>query len=400
MLKKIILSIALICAVTLTACSNYGRIQPRGTDDLIRETWVYQMNVNPNVWIKNADPWFLTGEPNLTQQQSESAPLYKAITTSTVRVPDFTHIAIAGDFQVQIIGGQEHNSIYIFGPNEDAQHVSVGIRDNKLILSQSKKPTGTIRNVIVRIGVRNLRSIANMGTSLVMGRTIVSDKLRIISGGAGSILLDGKMNLKIVEQRGIGTITVLGVQSPKLNMTVIGDGNVNISGHVGIENILHKGNGTVQIIGADSDNLCINTAGGGLTTVYGYVNLNQVFADNSSRVYVSWVWSKQLNVMTKSKAIVGVAGGTDNLDVKTFNYSCFLGEYLRAQTVYVSTKDKSHADVSADQKIFATASNQSGILYYGSSANLSKFVHHQATILNVGNHTRRLPNPPFRPYPS
>lgn len=58
MLKKLIAGIFFMCIVILTACSNQGRIQPRGTDDLIRERWVYQMNINPNVWIKNADPWF------------------------------------------------------------------------------------------------------------------------------------------------------------------------------------------------------------------------------------------------------------------------------------------------------------------------------------------------------
>ncbi len=388
MLKKCLL---FLCIVVLTACSNQGRIQPRGTNDLIRETWIYQMNINPNVWLKNADPWFLTGEPNLAEQQSATAPLYKAITTSTVRVPDFTQIVVAGDYQVQIVGGQAHNSVYIFGPNADAQHVSVELRDNKLILTQSNKPTGTIRNVIVRIGMRNLRSIENMGTGLVMGRDITSDKLRIIAGGAGSVLLVGNMNLKIVEQQGMGTITVLGAQSPKLNVTALGPGNVNISGRVGIENILHKGNGTVHIVGADTDSLCINTGGNGLTTVYGYVNLKKVFSDNGSRVYVSWVYNQeQLNVMTRGKSIVGIAGGAYNLDVKTFGYSCFLGEYLRAETVYISTKDKSHADITARQKIFATAVNQSGILYYGSPAILTKFVSQQATIFNVGPHQRDL----------
>lgn len=386
-----------ISFIMLSGCYNKGRIVPRGTNDLIKETWVYEMNINPKVWLRNADPWFLTGDPNLTQQQSAYAPLYKAITLAEVRVPDFTQIAIAGDFQVQIVGGQSHNSVYIFGANADAQHVSVVLRDNKLILTQSKKPTGTLRNVIVRIGIRNLRSLENMGTSLVVGRTIVSDKLRIISDGPGSILLDGNMNLKIVEQRGMGTITVLGVQSPKLHLTVLGPGNVNLSGRIGVENILHEGNGTIHIIGADSDNLCINTAGNGLTTVYGYVNLRKVFADQASRVYVSWVYSQQLNVFTTGNAIVGVAGSSANLDVKTFKNSCFLGEYLRTGTTYVKTCDKSHADVSADLKIFATASNQSGILYYGSPSILTKFISHQATILNVGNHTRVLPNPPFRP---
>jgi hypothetical protein len=400
MLKTFLFSIVLMFAMTLTACNNPARIQPTGTDDLIRETWVRQININPNVWINNADHWFLTGEPNLIQRQSERASLNHNITVARVNVADFNQIAVAGDFQVQLVGGQPQNSVYIFGPEEDTQHVSITTSDNKLVLKQAAKCTGNMRNVIVRIGIHNLRGIESLGSSLIMGKTIMSDKLRIISTGAGSILLDGNINLKIVEQRGMGTITVLGVKSQKLNLTVLGNGNVNLSGRVGIENILHNGDGTIHIIGADSDNLCINTTGNGLTTVYGYVNLDKVFADNSSRVYVSWVYSKYLNVMTRSKAIVGVAGATASLDVKTCHTSCFLGEYLRSRTVYVTTKDQSHADVSADQKIFATASNQSGVLYYGSPSILTKFVSHQATVLNVGNHTRPLPNPPFRPYKS
>lgn len=388
MLNKILL---IMCIALITSCSNSGRIQPRGTDDLINETWIMRMNTNPNLWIKQAPPWFVTGRSTFP---ANASVLFKGID----KAGDIREITVAGEFQVQITGGQGQNNICIVGPRAEKRNISVNVINHKLMISQVGKPTGEMQHVIVNINIHKIRSIENVGPGLVMGRNIISKELNVTASGTGSILLNGNMDIHLLKQTGAGTITAMGVYSQELQMLVQGPGNVNISGRIGVQSILHMGNGIINIIGADSDGLCINAGGNGITHVFGHVNLKQVTADHNSQVYVYWADSKKLDIVTKATSLVGVAGSTANLNVSTCKSSCFLGQYLRSGTAYVSTIEHSHADVAADFKMFATARNQSGILFYGPPSILSKFVYHQATIIPVRDYRRELPNPPFVPY--
>src|SRR5205823_1181484 len=103
--------------------------------------------------------------------------------------------------------------------------VSVSIFRGALMIKQEGELKGNMQNVIVRIGVRNLHSITNIGNSIVLGRTILSDKLTVSSSAGGSIFLAGNMNVAQINQTGSGTITVIGAYSPKLDINVKGPGN-------------------------------------------------------------------------------------------------------------------------------------------------------------------------------
>lgn len=402
MKKHGLLGIILIILITITGCSSTNTIQPRGSDDALKENWMSQVNTNPDNWIKNADTWFLTGESSLIQQNSKNAPIYTPLSPSVAA--EFTNIRIAGSFQVQIVGGQEFNSVYVFAPDTKTSPVSFSIFKNNIDIFPAKKSTATMRNVIVRIGVRNLHSLTTLGNGLILGRTITSDKLTISSQAGASIFLGGNMNLTQVNQTGGGTITVIGAYSPKLNINVKGDGNVNINGRVGIENIMHMGDGSINIIGADSNALCITAAGKGLTTVFGYVNLKEVTAMDSSRVYVYWVYSNKAVVVEKGKANVGLAGSAGIINVDLSNTSCFQGEYLRGCSVYVRTKGNSHADIAADERIFASATDKSGIFYFGSPDILTPYTTQQGMLVSLGNYSKPSgallpPDGPFQPPP-
>ena len=83
------------------------------------------INTDPTKWTRSADHWFLTGEP------------YTLKNSKTVPVSSFSNLTIVGNFRVQIIGHQDHNSVYIAGPPATIQQVSVQAVNNTLYLRQT-----------------------------------------------------------------------------------------------------------------------------------------------------------------------------------------------------------------------------------------------------------------------
>lgn len=383
-MKKLGIFALIILFITLTSC-NTGRILPHASDASLKERWMSLVDKNPDIWLANVDPWFLTGE---------SQPIKGAIakTMNPTEIASFTSISIAGDFKVEIVGGQHANSVYIYGQQESVDQVVVEVFKNSLNIHQTSNEN--MQNVVVRIGVHKLRSLTNSGNSLILGRTIISKNLIVNASGTGSIYLGGNMNLTQVNQSGSGTITLFGVHTPKLNVMVKGNGNVNLSGTIGIETIVHDGDGYVNIIGADSDGVCISAYGNGVTSVFGYMNLREVFAMDHSRVFVYWVYSKNVNVVAQDSAVVGLAGTAANMDIDLKNDACFQGEYMRSCVMYVKTKNSARADVAADLKIFVSTSGTSNVYYFGSPQILTSFSSVNSAIIPLGNYLIPAMTPP------
>ncbi len=385
--------ILLFC--TLTACvHNNSYEQTKLCENLLKETWMQQINLNPNYWVRGADPWYYTGNPNNIEQYDHNAPASKAITTSMIRVPDFTHITVAGDFQVQIVGRATHNSVFIVGSNTATRQVVVEMMNNTLYIHKMKDSKACLKNVIVRINIRNLRELKNLGTSNIYGRDVLSDHLMIRSCDCGNIFLSGNMNVSHIYQTGTGTVAVLGANTPCLAIRVVGMGNVKVDGHVGIQTISHQGNGEVSVLGADSDSLAINAGGNGLTSVVGYVNLKKVCATDCSRVYVYWINSNSLYITESGNARVGLAGAVTNMNVDITDASRFEGQYLRGDTVYVRTRNYSHANVASDNKIFASALDSSSIYILGSPKMVSRYTSQNGAIIPIW-----VDSPPPAPFP-
>ncbi len=380
---------------TLTACvSNNGYDQTKLCNNLLRETWMREINLDPNYWVRGADPWYYTGYPYSAIQYSRAAPPFKAITTSMVTVPEFTNVQVSGDFQVQIVGRAEHNSVFIVGPNALTRQIAVDVTDNNTIyIHKNKDSKACLKNVIVRINVHNLHMLKNLGTSNIYGRDVMSSHLIIRSCDCGNIFLSGDMNVVFIHQTGTGTVAVLGANAPCLNIRNVGNGNVRVTGHVGIQNIYHVGNGAVNVLGADSDSLMIH-ANGGVTSVVGYVNLKKVWAYGCSRVYVYWINSNSLYVTAGDTARVGLAGAVTNMNVEMTNASRFEGQYLRGNTVYVRTRNTSHANVASDNKIFAAALDSSSIYIFGSPKMVSRYTSQKGAIIPIW-----YDSPPPAPFP-
>jgi hypothetical protein len=115
------------------------------------------------------------------------------------------------------------------------------------------------------------------------------------------------------------------------------------------------------------------------------VNLREVTAIDNSRVYINCAQSRKLAVLEKNNAEVGIAGAVNMLDVNTADLACFLGEYLHGDTVYIKTSELSHADVVANNRIFAESSDDSSIYFFGSSHILSSFPSQEGKIIVLGH---------------
>ncbi|EKD53657.1 MAG: hypothetical protein ACD_60C00162G0012 [uncultured bacterium] len=386
---SLLLNIIIIGIVLLAGCASntdYSEVN----HNLLQENWMRQVNLNPGKWVKNADIWFFTGNPNRSERYANKAPRDKAMSIVAVKVPQFTHIKVEGCFQVQIIGEQDRNSVFVLGTNAAVQQTSVQIEGNTICITQSKDGSASIpelNNVIVRIGVHNLRGLAVSGSAKVEGRHILSDRLVIDSSNADSVLLNGDMNLVKVNNTGIGTVSVMGAYTPNLQIQDTGNGTVNVSGHVGIQHINHRGDGTVSIIGADTCSLTVYASGSGLTTVAGYMNLKRVEAADKSQVYLYWVDSRNASIKACDEARIGLAGAAANLTVHLSGGSRFDGRYLRGNNVYVHTEQNAHANVMTDHKMFAAAYDQSSIYFYGPLKNVSRFATNSAVVLPVQDTT-------------
>jgi hypothetical protein len=329
--------------------------------------------MSPGAWTRNADPWFLTGDPNQLEQYLEHTRQPIGTTIMSIQAGSFDNVIVNGPFEVQIVGGQEHDSVYVLGPNEAARQISIQNSHHTLRISQAKDATANLKKVIVRIGVRNLRNITNLGTGNIFGRNIYSDCLTLTECDCGCIILSGHMNLTKVTQLGSGTITVIGAVTPCLSVQVKGNGKVNICGRVGIQNIINEGNGCVNIMGADSDSLTILARGNSQVMIKGYVNLKKITASDRSCILVYCVYSGSLYVSQSGSSRIGLAGYVKNINIDMIDSSRFEGQYLKGGSMYVRTRDCAHANVAPDRKIFAAAMNQSSIYLFSSPSILSRY---------------------------
>jgi hypothetical protein len=371
----------LLAVLVLVSCATSRNPYPR--TDLTNENWVSLVDTNPNHWAVGADRWFMTGDPNATEVMVHHAPDRAAISTMAVRVPDFTGIRTNGDFQVQIYGTYDHNAVYVYGPNAGVRQVVVEVRNNVLCISQIKNATRETGRVIVRIGVVNLQRLTHQGCGTVEGRQLRSTGLYVVSAGQGNMYLAGNMNLHDVLDTNKGSISIFGAVSAKLNIRAIGSGSVNISGNIGLNSILHKGSGDINLIGVSGHSVKINAMGKGKIGLLGNADISEIRACDSTCVFAYCLNSDSLYVYTFNSARVGLAGRVNHLYVDTTGSSRFGGRYLQATDAYVRTRDGSHANIMAVNRMFASATNNGSVYFYGSPDIMSQFVNGNGTVIPI-----------------
>lgn len=369
--------------LALSGCVS--RAYPTLNNNYANEQWRSQVDTDPDVWLKGADAWFLSGDPKVSLVKDKHVAETEAISTMQVKASDFSNIQIAGSFQVQIFGTHgEPNSLYIYGPNADVRKISVQMRGNLLCIDQAD-PKVNLKNVIVRIGVGELSRLTHEGSGTVEGLMLNSTGLVIESKASGDTYLSGNMNLKRLNLNGVGTVTVLGANTPVLDVTMRGLGTVNIGGNVGLRSLDHEGMGDFNLIGANSDGMNVMAKGGGKLGFYGNFNIKNVEVRGHACVLMMTSQSQSAYVYVYDQAKVGISGWTHDLTVYTSDSAKFWGRYLQADNVYARASDDSHINVTGRVRVFAAATNTASVYFYGEPSVLTQFVSGYGTVIPMWN---------------
>lgn len=386
-MKRFVSLSILFIAFCLMLAGCASKRNPYPNSQLAQETWANAIDQAPGRWTNGADRWFMTGDANSTEVANRHAPYSAAISTMMVKVPDFNSIQVNGDFQVQIFGTYDNNSVYVYGPNAGVRSLSVQVRKNVLCVTQeSNASRGVMNKVIIRIGVNYLRSLTQLGCGTVEGVRLHSNGLMVNSSGQGNMYLAGNLALRRVESTGSGMVTIFGVNARGLEIRSLGSGDINLGGQVGIKSILHRGSGDVNVIGANSDSDCamkIYTDGSGKIGLSGQANIAEIIAKGHTCVYACPTMSSNTYVYEYDNARVGLSGSGRNLYVDTNNGSRFYGRSLCVESAFVRARDNSHVNVESNSRIFAAATQNASVYFYGEPKIMSQFVSGNGVVIPI-----------------
>lgn len=381
--RILVLGLLLLSLIGLVSCSTQRMVgfNPAFT----HESWMSQVPTSPMPWTRGADRWFVTGDPNATELQNRMAPYSVAMSTVNVHVPDFVNVKIQGDFEVQIFGTYNPNSVYVYGPNDAIRQVSVQVSGNTLCIKQVHTNSITMQHVIVRIGMNNLVSLMHTGCSRVEGINIRSSGLSIAAYGTGNIYLAGDIPVRRIAQMGIGSVNIFGANTPCLEIRALNNGPVNVSGpHVGLQSIVHHAYGNINVIGATSTGMTITADGSGTIALNGSnININSITATDKVQVYAYNINSTSLYVRAFKNARVGLMGYASDMYTNAQDNSVIEGRYLCACNAYVRASSCAHINVAAGRKIFASATQDSSVYFYGSPDMMSQFVSGGAVVIPI-----------------
>lgn len=378
------LGLTLLLILFVVGCATKRTFYP----STVHETWMSEIERNPMRWTRGADEWFFTGNPYKVDAMNRHASIYDAISNMTVNVPDFTCINVSGNFDVQIFGTNNRNSVYITGPNEAIRGVMVNVVNNALSIVQAKGAPPSIGRVIVRIGVNQLNQLTHNGNGKVEGIQLRSNHLVISSAGNGNIYLSGDLAVAQINQDGCGSINVFGVNTPGINIETTGPGDVNLYGRVCLHNIVHRGTSNINIIGARGMDANIYSEGAGKIGILGDpaagVGVKDLFTKDAARVYICALNSNTLNAFAYDESVIGLAGNANNVYVETYRRACFQAQGLCAVSAYVKSDAYSHISIAACGKAFASATQNSSVYFYGSTAILTQFANNNGLIIPMG----------------
>lgn len=377
--RCLVLGLLILSFLLLSGCAYRHASRLPAT----QENWASQVETNPQRWMRGADEWFTTGNPNVPKYQAN--PYRPPIATMSMRVAEFTKIKVNGTFQVQLFSTDGPSSVYIYGPNDGVRATLATSRGGVLCVSQIKKAPRSMPMVVVRIGVNHLTGLLQLGRSRIEGIQINTDQLSVTSLGTGNIYLSGNMNLVRVDNFGHGCINIFGANTPTLDIRTNGSNVTNISGNVGIRSIINQGQSYINIIGANSNFLRIYASGSGKVGISGIVNLRELRASGHARVFICKLMTTGAYVRAANQARIGLAGSAQNISINATDSSCVLAKDLCTDTAYVRTQQHAHVNISACNKIYASASGSSSIYFFGSPTIMTQFVGGNSIVMPIWN---------------
>ena len=372
-----------LLVLALSGCVS--TLYPTLNKDYTNEQWQSEVDTNPNAWIQGTSHWFLTGDPTIAE--NTNAPVSAAMSTMQVKVPNFSTIKTNGSCQVQLFGTNEANSVYIVGPNAAIRQINVQVKNGLLCIDQGDKPGANLKDVVVRIGVQELSYLTHQGSGSVEGLRLRSHALVMDMNATGYTVLSGDLNVKKIISQGNGSVTVLGANTPVLDVIMNGCGTVNIGGNVGLRQLDHKGSGDFNLIGANSDGLSVYGQGSGKIGINGTFNAKEVQAHNNVCILMKGSNSQSTYAYVYDNAKIGMSGWARNLTIYTAQNGKFWGRYLKSENAYARASDASHINVTASTRIFASATGNASVYFYGEPSLLSQFVSGRGVVIPIWMNT-------------
>lgn len=362
--RLLTLATTALVAFSLLSCSALTTTRvPYMKDDLASELWVRYIDSHPAAWVVPAE---------LTTAGTNS---------EYIRIGSVNTLHINGNFKVLIEKTTIENSVTISGEKRAIKSVGVEQKGGDLYISESVA-LKTVKDVLVTIRLNNFNNLIVKGGVLVQGRGLHSSNLYVDYAGSGYVYLDGQYNLRRVVQTGSGNLTILGVDSSWVDIDTSGIAGVTrIAGNYNIKSLHHTGGNSLILTGAYSDNLIITAGGSGRISVNGQVSLSEIHTSGSVWVMSDNVTSGMIRVFTKDNSVVAMMGNVSTLYVETSQNSRFFGRYLCSDSAFIRTFDMSHVNISARLRIFASASENSSIYYFGVPGILSPFSVEHAIII-------------------
>lgn len=370
--------VLLLVTTVLTSCM-YSRT-PYLNNNLSKETWQSNIDTDSSKWLKGATQWFLTGDAIPAEVQK---PPYSMMGTMHVDVPEFSRIAFNGQYKVELFSSPDKQTVYVRGFTKDIDDVDISVRGKTLHLKQRSGARREIKHVIVRIGVKHIDQLEQMGSGSIEAVQVFSPRLKIISRGGGPIFFRGGANIHEIVSLSSGNVTVLGAITPQLDIKSMSTGNVNISGNVGVHKIDHRGTGDINIIGANTDNLHIDATGVGKIGIDGVANVRQIKTSGRICVYLNHVATDELYAYASDKSLIGMAGDVNNLYLYATNASMIYAQSLLAHNAYARASYSAHINVTAGNKMYASATKNASVYFYGQPEVLSQFVSGNGVVIPV-----------------
>ncbi len=255
----------------------------------------------------------------------------------------FNEITAAGAINISLHTGYSRPQVILYGDSRDLQQLRTAVRNNTLLISLGK---GSPRFGAVKVEVRTryLNRFVYQGVGTITGNKLHSGLLDLSITNPGTTLLGGDIFLGKLRANGGGCVEINGVKGRALQLAMTGNTKVKLTGVISVSNL--------------------NLSGGGSLTMY-------------------WIKSNALKVRARGRAKIQLAGVVNKLDVELCERACFKGRYLRAQTAFIKTHDKSLAQVTAVKHQHTFASDASDIYFYNIPSTKADFMAYNGAVLDM-----------------
>lgn len=392
-MKRISLMLLVFTLVALlVSCATTGRY-PYTSADLSRENWRTQMLIDPARWTAKADSWFKVGSTTLGEYRNETAPYGEAISREAVRVPNFHHLKVYGDFQIQVSGDPNVASVWIEGPNDAVRSIAVVVRDNTLSLVQAQNAPLNMNRVIVHVTMRSISSLTSYGNGRIEGIRLFSSSLIVDSNGTGNIFLAGHLNVRRVISRNCGSVNIYTIKSMQTEIEACGCGDVNIKAesYIDLKSIRHTGNADVNVVGAVGNNVYVDAKGKGRVNIFGRVGIKEIRASEQVCVFVYDSASARPCIYVYDDAHVGIAGSAGTFYAYTTRNAKLMASSLTAETIYAESSGYSHMNITGTNRVFATARDYSTVYFWGNPDVIDPFEKNEGAIILMNDEMAGVP---------